>query len=152
AADLSVDGVYPESRHYAGGLRSGSRLDVPLAPYETVVLSVQARPGAGAGTQARSPSPAHVKVESCEDQVHRVTFGSDRKALGPDWTSRLGEVTSAVRLKLRAEIDVAAPEAEFLVLAEGKTPPAAPVGRVMVNGREVRPDRAGSAAGWSATV
>ena len=152
AARLSAVSVYPEPRIYGEGLRSGSRLDVRLAPYETIVLSVRARPEGGPIPEASPAVRSHVKVEACERQLERVEFPGDSKGLGPDWTCPLGEVKSAVHLKLHAKVEVNAPDAEMLVLLEGKAPPPPPVGRVKVNGREVRPDTASSAAGWSATL
>jgi NPCBM/NEW2 domain len=152
AAGLSAVSIYPEPRSYGEGLRSGSRLDVRLAPYETVVLSVRARPEGGPIPEASPTVRPPVKVDMCECRLQRVAFQGERKGLGPDWTCLLGDVTSAVHLKLHARIDVNAPGADLLVLGEGKASPTAPVGRVKVNGREIRPETASSAAGWSATL
>ncbi len=144
--------LYPEPRLYAEGLKSGDSLDVPLAPYETIVLSIGEHPATQSLARAASAVRSQVKVARCDHRLERVTFEKAGAWLGPDWTSLLGDVGSAVHLALDARIELAAPQGELFVLCEGTKAPAAPMGRVKVNGREIVPGTASSAAGWSATM
>jgi hypothetical protein len=155
AAGLSAVSLYSEPRIYGAGLKFGDVLEVPLAPYETAVLSIKSESPVGRPFQAIGDGlkrPSYVKIVKCDYRLRRVAFAGSQEWLGPDWTCLLGDVASAVQLTLDAKIDVAAPQAEMLILCEGKKPPAAPLGRVKVNGREVRVSTASSAAGWSATL
>ena len=151
AQDLTVAGVYPEPRLYGVRLQYGAALEVPLAPYETVVLSLSAGP-APPGLPRVATAEAGPKVARCDHRLERVSFSTSGPWLGPDWTCRLGDAASALRLTLETHVRVASPNAELLVLCEGPQTPAGPVGRCTVNGRDATPVTASSEAGWSATV
>jgi hypothetical protein len=152
AKALTAASLYPEPRIYGTGLKFGDRLEVPLAPYETIVLSIDARPATPELPRAASAVRSHVKVAKCDHRLQRVAFQDSGPWLGPDWTSLLGDAKSAIHLTLDAKVDLAAPQGELLVLCEGNKAPAAPIGRVKINGREVKSSTASSAAGWSATL
>jgi hypothetical protein len=149
---LSAVSLYPEPRIYGENLTPGDTLEVPLAPYETVVLSIAASPVARELSRAASATGRHLTVARCDCRLERVAFRDSGKWLGPDWTCPLGDARSAVHLVLDVKLDLAAPQGELLVLCEGRKPPAAPVGRAKTNGREVEPGTASSATGWSATM
>lgn len=148
----SAVSLYPEGRVYGEGLKLGDALEVPLAPYETVVLSIQADAAPRGLPRFRSAIRSHVKVGRCDGRLERAAFQDSRKSLGPDWTCPLGDAPCAVRFTLDAEVEVAAPQAELLVLCEGEKPPAAPIGPWKLDGRAVQPGEASSATGWSATM
>jgi hypothetical protein len=152
AEALSAVSLYPEPRIYGEGLKLGDTLEVPLAPYETIVLSIDARPAARDLPRTASAVRSHVKVTRCDHRLQRVAFQDSLQWLGPDWTSLLGDAKSAIHLTLNAKLDLTAPQGELLVLCEGKKAPTAPIGRAKVNGREVKPSTASSATGWSATL
>jgi hypothetical protein len=156
AADLTAVSLYPEPRLYGEKLKFGDTLVVPLAPYETVVLSLGRLNGSkdlgAAGKLPRvSPAQSALEVLACRPTVQRVTFQGSQAPLGPNWTCRLGDVRSAVRFALDAKVRLAAPQAELLVLCEGAKPPAAPVGRLSIDHRDVEFQTTSSASGWSAT-
>lgn len=151
ARELSVVSLYPEPRRYAAGLKYGDPLEVPLAPYETVVLRV--------GPSASDPNVppvaeavgAQLSVLDAKPQLTRVAFRGEAAGVGPDWTCPLGDAATAVRLNLDARVRVNAPRAELLLLCEGDKPQMAPLGSVRVNGAKVETTVANSALGWSAT-
>jgi hypothetical protein len=154
----SVTSLYPEPRRYGDGLRLGDSLEIPLAPYETLVLSIDAKPEERGSDpifsvpRATSVVRSQVKVTQAKSRLQRGAFRDTGKALGPDWTCLLGSGASAVRLTLEAQVEVTAPQAEVVLLLEGSKPPACPVGRVEINGRSVQPAESSSATGWSATL
>ena len=78
-----------------------------------------------------------VEVLSSNSKFERVAFEGAGEWFGPDWTSRVGDASSAVRVALDARVRVAAPQAQLLVLCEGAKPLRAPIGSVKINGREV---------------
>lgn len=140
--------IYPEHRGFSDGLKFNDTLKVQLNPYETVVISLGIQP-----TVALPSSPTGPMLETvrCEHQLERVQFTPGEAALGPDWTSRVGDSDAAVRFTLKADLRVAAPQAELLVLYEGKTSPGVPIGTVKLDNKDAEAETISSAGGWSAT-
>lgn len=151
AENLVVVSLYPEPRIYGEGLKCGAALDLTLAPYETLVLSISAGQ-APTGLPRAAATGSGVKVTKSDHRLERVSFHNGGKGLGRDWTCRLGEATSALRLTLNANVHVEAPHAELLVLCEGTQAPAVPVGQWKLNGQEAATSTACSETGWSATL
>ena len=152
AADLDAISLYPEPREYGKGLKFGDALEIPLAPYETVVLSIRAGQSLEGLPSASSAIGSQVAVTRSNCGLQRVAFSDSQGARGPDWTSPLGDAASAVRVTLNADVTVTAPRGELLILCEGAQSPAGPVGRLTVNDRDVAARAVFSAAGWSATL
>ena len=150
AQELSAVSLYPEPRLYGERLKFGDVLEVPLAPYETLVLALKAGPGVSDVPQASTAVRKHLNVQRCERTVQRVAFSDTGPAMGPDWTCRLGDVRSAVRVACEATIQVKAPQAKVLILYEGEKAPPMPLGRVTINGRPTEMESATS-VGWCAT-
>lgn len=152
AAGLSVVSLYPEARVYGQNLNFGDTLSVPLASYETVVLSIAPDQSvSGISTAAESLSGfGRVSLTRCEKAY--VNYSEAQGAFGPDWTSMVGDAANGVRLLVDADVEVTAPESELLVLVEGSTEVTTPAGHILVNGVEVEPTVSGSSNGWSATV
>lgn len=151
ARGLSAVSVYPEARRYGAGLKQGDVLDVPLAPYETVVLAIGPGGDDAGVPEASTVVGRGVSVLESKHRLERVAFRGDEKPLGPSWTSRLGEAASAVRLSLEARVRVDAPSAELLVLCEGKKSPSVVGESIRVNGQKVDAATTTSAVGWRAT-
>lgn len=132
AMNLSAVSLYPEPRLYGENLKFGDTLEVALAPYETVVLSI----GPPAGTQSIPRASDAVRnqlaVLNCEHELRRTA----------------GAKGAAARLTCRARVRVTAPWAELLVLCEGQKPPTVPPGRLTIGGRAVPMETISSAAGW----
>ena len=148
---LSAVSLYPEPRLYGEGLRLDDTLQVELAPYETLVLSINAHQGVSSLPRSASVVRSQIKISQTQSKIERVAFRDAGKALGPDWTCPLGSAASAIRLMLEAKVEVKSPQAELVLLLEGDKPPANSVGRLIINGRPVEPTITSSATGWSAT-
>jgi hypothetical protein len=152
--DLSAVSLYPEPRVYGMKLKYGDALEVPLMPYETLVLSINKQVGS---LDPKLPSASAVvqtslHVNRCEASVKRVTFEKNEAALASDETCPFAHVESAVQLACNAEIQVKSPKAELLILCEGDKLPLAPPGRLTVNNQPVEQETLASTAGWSATI
>jgi hypothetical protein len=141
--------LYPEHQSCAKGLSFNDTLKVQLNPYETVVISLGDEPSAAVPSPPTGPT---LEAPRCEHRLERIQFTPGGAALGPDWTSRVGDADAAVRFALKADIRVAAPSAELLVLYEGKTSPGVPIGTVKLDNKDAEAETISSAAGWSATV
>ena len=149
---IAVVSLYPEPRLYAGGARFGDMVQVPLAPYETLVLALGRRAKVGGLPKASDVVGKGVEVDKTPWEFNRVEFQGEGRALGPDWTSLGPSGSTGLELKLHPDVTVAAPSAELLVLAEAGTPVAEPVEQsLQVDGKEVPLAPSSSETGWSAT-
>src|ERR1019366_9433895 len=93
-----------------------------------------------------------VVLEKVNRDLSRVEFEGAAQALGPDWTSPGPSGSAGIELKLEAEVSVAAPTAELLVLTEAGKPLSEAVEQsLMVDGKDVPLTSSSSATGWAAT-
>jgi hypothetical protein len=152
ARKLDVVSLYPEPRLYGSGARFGDTLQVPLAPYETVVLSLAKKLETRGLPRASNVVGKGVVVTKVNRDLNRVELKGARRALGPVETGLGPKGPTRLELKLEAEVAIAAPTAELLVLAEtGKALPAPVEQRLLVDGKEVALTSSSSATGWAAT-
>ena len=152
AKNLTVVSLYPEPRLYASGARFGDTLQIPLAPYETVVLSLAKKQPIRGLPKAADALSRKVVVEKSNWALHRLQFEGPEQALGPDWTSAVPAGSAALQLELSAEVTVDGPAAELLVLSEAGQAVVEPgESSLLVDGNEVALAASSSATGWSAT-
>jgi hypothetical protein len=150
ASGLAAVGLFPEPRVYATGLRSGSTLRVPLAPYETVVLSIAAGQKLAGVREHRDSSDA-VTVGALTKDVHRVIYTDPAVLPGADRTRLVGEARQALKVTLHADVTVAAPRAEMLVLLEDTQVVTDPIVNVRIDGKESPVTLSDSESGFAAT-
>lgn len=148
---LSAVSIYPEPRVYGDGLRAGQELEVQLAPYETVVLDISRRRSLKGIPDVAEAVGRKIETRVVRQEVKRVEFQGQEQPFGPDWTSALGDATSAVRIRIESNVQVDAPRAELLILLEGDKPIALPTCRTIVNGEEHPMIATDSETGWSST-
>jgi hypothetical protein len=128
AKTLSAVSLYPQVRLYGRDLKVGGRLTVPLAPYETVVLSV------GPDQTLRGLQPVGEVIRNrirATDVKHSI---------------------DGVRFDLKAEVEVDAPLAELLILLESSKPVAdSQRCSIFIDGKETTYTSINSEDGWSAS-
>jgi hypothetical protein len=152
AKQLEVVSLYPEPRLYGSGARFGDTLQVPLAPYETVVLVLAKKLELRGLPKAADVVGKGVVLTKVTRDFSRVQFEGPAQALGPNWTSPGSAGSVGIELKLDAEVSVAAPAAELLVLAEAGQAVSEPVEQsLLVDGKEVALAPSSSETGWAAT-
>ena len=152
AKRLEVVSLYPEPRIYARRAGFGDTLTIPLAPYETVVLSLAKGLKNRGLPKASDVVSKGVVVEKVNPDLSRVEFEGAAQALGPDWTNPGPSGSKGLELKLDAEVSVSAPTAELLVLTEAAKALSEPVEQsLLVDGKEVPLAISSSATGWAAT-
>jgi hypothetical protein len=149
AKNLSAVSLYPEPRLYGENLKFGDTLDVALAPYETVVLSIDSLTKTPDVPRAADAVRRHLVISGRKHQLQRRAASESRPAETPSQPAP--PAAAAVRLTCSAQVRATAPHAELLLLCEGKKGLAAPVGRLTVDGRETATEAISSDAGWSAT-
>jgi hypothetical protein len=148
---VSVVSLYPAVRVYAADGRLGQTLEVPLAPYETLVLSVGPGQPIDGLPKAKDILAESVRAVNIQHQVFAEKYAATPAPFGPDWTSPLGELTSAIRFEWQGDVEVRSAEAELLVLLEGPRSPPVPVCNLQVNGKPVATETMISDAGWAST-
>ena len=177
AAGLSAVSLYPEIRLYGQGLKSGDTLRVPLAPYETVLLSLKRRQSLAGVPAVADRIGGKVLVASKHCEVKRVdprgaeamqgqtTSGTTRNLYATDeftpaedaattatqpmlWTSHLGKNRFATRIKLNADVFTTSDRAQFLVLLEGGKVPPKYACQLKINNQEFTLDARPSVANW----
>jgi hypothetical protein len=144
AKGWSAVSIYPEARLYATNLRAGQNLGVPLAPYETVVLSFGLPDASGAKGR-------RISFHADKSFMSRVKFDDSAPAYTPTSTSEVGDADHGVVFSLSGEVTVDAPESELLVLMEGASPQTPPYSWFSINGLgyDLLPNN--SDAGWAAS-
>ncbi len=151
---VSAVSLYPEPRLYAEALGAGDAVEIPLAPYETLVLLFAAgRPPAELppADDAVGSLLAHA-VKPAQPTMRRVVYEQLDQPFGVDYTSLAPPSGKAVEVQADFLLNRPARDARLRVLAllEGKSVPDAR-GALTADGREipVRPIR--SDAGFVAT-
>ncbi|MHB1456194.1 MAG: NPCBM/NEW2 domain-containing protein [Armatimonadota bacterium] len=152
ASNLSAISLYPELRIYGKNLKFVDTLDVHLAPYETIVLSLESgEPANDLPDLTRSPQ-RYVNAVATHSDLRCVEFDTTEPAFGPSSTSLIGDTAVGIRLNLDTNITVDAPEAELLILMEGKVSPSIPTTNLKVNGKTQIMTSSISDAGWAASM
>jgi len=152
AAKLSAVSIYPEARVYGTDLKPGDTLNVPLAPYETVVLSFDAAKPPSAVPSASKTIRRRIDVAVVKNEVSLEKFTGSADALGVDSTCVTGNASSGIRVNLEATVTSDAPAADLVILVEDKDPPVDPTCRLLVNGKEAVLSSGGSETGWAASL
>jgi hypothetical protein len=151
ASKLSAVSIYPEARVYGADLKPGDTLNVPLAPYETVVLSLDAAQPPPAVPLAAKSVGHQLEVVVAKHEVSLEKFTAGVGTLGAATTCATGNAAAGIRVDLEATVTSSAPAAELLVLIEDKEPPIDPVYRLKVNGSDAFVSSGGSETGWAAS-
>ena len=150
-ARLSAVSLYPEVRVYGRNLQPGGKLDVRLAPYETVVLSLAKGAAPAELPKASRSIGKQLTARVLRSDVSLVRFEGDPGALAPDSTCLVGSAESGVRVNLEAEVVADAPLSELLVLVEDDEAPIDPICQVRINGNDAPLSSGGSETGWAAS-
>jgi hypothetical protein len=146
---LSVVSLYPEPRVY--GHPQDGVLDVPLAPYETVVLSLwhgQVVEGLPSAQQVLS---GQVAASDVRFSLIKTEYEGDTGGFGPNWTSLVGDASAVTDLSVNARMAVRAQEAEILVLLDGSASTELPGTTLRISEKDVPLTTSSSETGWSAT-
>lgn len=149
-ARLSAVSLYPEPRVYGTNLKPGDTLDVHLAPYETLLLSIGPRQRISGLPDFRHESTRYIEIAITNLELGRVEFDGNDQVMGSDWTSITGEAHFGLKINLDADVTTTAPRSELLILVEDKETPIDPICRVRIDGKDVELTSCGSQTGWAA--
>ncbi|MCX8052190.1 MAG: hypothetical protein N3B12_00130, partial [Armatimonadetes bacterium] len=148
---LSVVSLYPEPRLYAQDVRPGDIVEVWLAPYETVVLSIDVKQPTDGLADARQMLAGAIKSCRTKHETKRVELEGFNSPLASQLIDKMGNSKTAIEFCLSSDIEITAPKAELLILIEydKNVPPYA--SSLEVNGAEAAFSTSGSDTGWSAS-
>lgn len=150
---FSIMSIYPEARSYAKDTQFGDSIDILLAPYETVVLSISTKKLAASIPEASEKINNHISTAALQSELARVDFtNADNEAFGPNWTSLLGQSKSATKLILHGRVTSSADNNRLLLLIESNDDITSSACKVNINGEMVDVLQLPSAAGWAATL
>jgi hypothetical protein len=150
---LSAVSLYPEVRDYGTNLAKGDTLNVPLAPYETLVLSVAPQQSVEGLPKASESIGDQVAVDDQHTSVSRVTFEPRGDTIGPDWTARVIPGGEAIICAAETDLEVRAPRTRLVILLEGVETPSWPTHLACtLDDADVPLRRGSSDAGWSASI
>jgi hypothetical protein len=128
---LEIVSLYPEARTYGQGLTPGDVIEISLAPYETLVLSIGAKqPDRKVIYKPGKAYPA-ISVNALKHAVLR---------------------TNDIQLDLDISIEVQAPHAEILIILEGESAIPQPTPSMSLDGIESPVLCSSSEDGWTAST
>ncbi len=151
AETVSLVSLFPQVRVYGRDVKAGGVVNIPLAPYETIVLSIAPRQNLEGLPEAANATGERIKVSDIKSKAARVALTGSTEALGSDWISPLSGITETLDVKLEAKVSVQAPQSQLLVLIEDDKKVADPLCKVWIDGRETPVTISGSDTGWAAS-
>jgi len=131
---LSVVSLYPQVRLYAKDIKFNDCLDIPLAPYETVVLRISKNNKLKNIPPAKNCIGGKLQISVNYQQIKKIIFEEKPTDPNDDYAKLLLENDSAYQLKLKADVLVKSPKAKLLILSEGDEK-ATPVVDIKINGQ-----------------
>jgi hypothetical protein len=153
ASGLAAVSLYPENRIYARQLKFSDTLNIPLAPYETVVLAIGPGGDLSGIPDASGQIGGRVRAAAIRSTVRRIEFhGGPDQAFGSDWTATFAPAAKSLELCLSADVTLRSSQGELLVLSEEKSQPVPPQYRFLRNGKEVSAVLSGPDLGYSGTL
>ncbi|WP_169539982.1 hypothetical protein [Niabella aurantiaca] len=129
--NLNIVSIYPEVRVYAKKLQYGDTITIPLAPYETLVLSVtdKALPNELPRVTEALRGFDAVKINKIDKTLIKTT-GINHVA------DSASPATSMVRLSMEGSVNIVSTKADLLILMEGNNDAFKPEGTVYINGNK----------------
>lgn len=148
---ISGISIYPEAREYFRSLQYGDSVDIQLAPYETVVISLESGTPKYKTPLASELVKSQINASVSKQEFSRVNFKDGTGVSSINSTSVMADAQSAIRLNLDAEVTCGAEDNQLLILLEAEKSLIRTDCKVIVNGKETVVEYLASSAGWSAT-
>jgi len=135
AINLNLVSIYPEARIYAKDLKYGDTVNIPLAPYETLVISVSAQESLNglAGAKNSLRGFGHVTINKIGKTIIKPEELTESAQPGSNLHTQNN--ASKFRFSLEASIEVESKRADLLILLEDNTDNYVPEGTIYINGK-----------------
>lgn len=134
ARNLDLVSIYPEVRIYARNLKYGDMVNIPLAPYEALVISVSSRESVKGLHNANNLVRGFGRVMINKIEKTVINPEELNNSAKPDSVLQKQKTVSKVRLTMEGSVEVTSLQADLLVLFEGNTETYVPEGTIYING------------------
>ena len=150
---LSAVSLYPEVRLYGQNLNAQSTLDVTLAPYETLLISLNSGQKTTDIPSADKCVGKDIQFNNVKTHIKRIFFTAETSpALGTDWTRKLGDVDEATEITVTGTVQGEQTPTELMLIFEGKEhSPVLLKSKIEINGKSVATIENASEGIWKAT-
>jgi hypothetical protein len=150
---LSCFSIYPEVRTYGEGLSTGDTITVPVAPYETVVLSIGAEKAPSWAPCGKTVLTDKISVSNNAYDLIKLEFEDTNKPkFGQNYTRLTDNNSCGVEVKLSADVLVNSPQGQVVIILEGKASPNPISVNLMSGGKQIPLDTLVSQSGWGAAA
>ena len=131
--NLSIVSLYPEVRVYATGLKYGDTVHIPLAPYETLVVSVSDH--ASLEGLPTASEMLHGFGRVAVNRLEKIVIMPDgtMNSEQPDSVKKKQATPSVIWLSMEGSVEVTSPQADLLILVEGDNIPVKLEGTLFIN-------------------
>jgi hypothetical protein len=152
-AQYSISSIYPQERIYKRGAKFGSTVQLQIAPYETVVLSVSKKPVLRKLPDYKSVIGNKIEINTKRAQARKVEYAPAVNKLSDDSIDLAYQCNSAVEINGAAKFNLKSSEGRLLILCEFDSPDwNASLCTVNLDGKNVQVFADGTSTGWRATV
>ncbi|MDD3907380.1 MAG: hypothetical protein PHF34_04115 [Bacteroidales bacterium] len=132
ARNLNIVSIYPEVRIYARDIRYGDSINIPLAPYETLVVSVSDNESLKGLSNATDLLSGFGRVQI--NKIEKAIVNPLKTSYSERSDSVLQRTDSLVRIGMEGSVEVKSPQADLLVLIESDNETFDQKGTVYING------------------
>ena len=134
--NLNIVSLYPEVRIYATNLKYGDKVNIPLAPYETLVLSVSDHESLVGLPNVADLRHGFGRIEIRKIEKTVINATEIKSSTGKDSDIQKATIP-AVRFVLEGSVEVTSAQADLLVLMEGDNIPLKLEGTMIINGNSL---------------
>jgi len=152
AGNLKIVSLYPEVRIYARNLNYGELVNIPLAPYETLILSVSAEESIAGLMDAETFMHAFGKIVVNSIKATDMQPVAKDHSYTPDSVSKSKMGTSTGKYIMEGSVELKSGLADLTVIIEDKNDSVRPTGDIYINGKPSAFSISGTASGWKATM
>ncbi|MEA4840217.1 MAG: hypothetical protein VB110_04330 [Bacteroidales bacterium] len=132
AKNLNIVSIYPEVRIYARDIRYGDSINISLAPYETLVVSVSDNESLKGLSNATDLLSGFGRVQI--NKIEKSVVNPLKSSYSERSDSVLQRTDSLVRIGMEGSVEVKSPQADLLVLIESDHETFDQKGTVYING------------------
>ncbi len=149
---LEVVSLYPQVQLYGQGLAPGDWIDIPLAPYETLVLSIGTKPPVSDAVFEPGEKQPSIKVNYSKHTLRVENSRESKAGLAPRDSEASDASSADFKLDLDLSLEVQAPHVDVLIIMEGESAIPQQPSSVLIDGVELSVLCSRSEDGWAAST
>jgi len=146
-----ISSIYPQQRVYQKQIGFGKTVKLPMAPYETIVLSISTRAVDNKFPDVKSVIGDKIKIDFNEAKACLVGYEPAPEKIGAGSLDFAAGCNSAVEISAAAKLNLKSSEGRLLILCESNSPDIDPLCKIQLNGKDVEVYAEGTCTGFRAT-